>query len=67
MLDLAVLACRRPGGWRRNCTTQTRSLGSDGWDGAMVASYGARDDVTFFMHSLPGKDTLRHPSDFSDT
>ena len=41
--------------------SQTRLLGSDGWDGAIGDSYDARDGMTFFMHSSPGEDTLGHP------
>ena len=47
MLDPPVLGDGAPAGWGRNCTTKTRLLGSDGWDGAMITSYDARDGITF--------------------
>ena len=61
MLDPPVLACRRPRGRRRHCTTQTRWLGRDGWEGARGASSSARADRTCFMHCSPGEDTRGHP------
>ena len=61
MLDPTIIADGAPGGWVRNCTTKTRLLGSDGWDGAIVDSYDARDGMTFLMHSAHRKDTLEHP------